>query len=157
MNVRTSRWLSTVGVLLISTTLLGAHSTMAATNEPGNSAWTSLVNAYFDTVYLPFNPTAGTSAGLHQYDSKLEDYSQASLDKEAAALGTFEKKVAEFPAAQLSPSDQGDREFLLGTIRSQLLTLGTIRPWQKNPDFYSSGIADSAFTIIERNYAPADV
>ncbi|HZC44221.1 MAG TPA: DUF885 domain-containing protein, partial [Acidobacteriaceae bacterium] len=32
-----------------------------------------------------------------------------------------------------------------------------IRPWQKNPDFYSSGIADSAFTIIERNYAPADV
>ena len=43
-----------------------------------------------------------------------------------------------------------------GNIRSQLLTLGTIRPWQKNPDFYSSGITNSAFTIIERNYAPAE-
>ena len=130
---------------------------MTPASEQANSAWTRLVNAYFDTVYLPFNPTDGTSAGLHQYDSKLENYSRASLDKEAAALRTYEKKVAEFPAAKLDPSDEGDREFLLGTIRSQLLTLETIRPWQKDPDVYSSGITNSAFTIIERNYAPADV
>jgi uncharacterized protein (DUF885 family) len=157
MKFRFSRWLSAACVVLISTTFLGANSTMTPTSEPGNSAWTSLVNAYFDTVYLPFNPTEGTSAGLHQYDGKLENYSRASLDKEAAALRIYEKKVAAFPAAKLNLSDQGDREFLLGTIRSQLLTLETIRPWQKDPDTYSSGITNSAFTIIERNYAPADV
>lgn len=152
-----SRWLSIASVILISTTFLGANSTMTPTSEPGNSAWTSLVNAYFDTVYLPFNPTEGTSAGLHQYDNKLENYSRASLDEEAAALRTYEKKVAAFPSAKLDLSGEGDREFLLGTIRSQLLTLETIRPWKKDPDFYSSGISNSAFTIIERNYAPADV
>jgi uncharacterized protein (DUF885 family) len=130
---------------------------MTPTTEQGNSAWTSLVNAYFDSVYLPFNPTEGTSAGLHQYDGKMENYSSASLEKEAAALRIYEKKVAVFPAAKLDLSGEGDREFLLGTIRSQLLTLETIRPWQKDPDFYSSGISNSAFTIIERNYAPADV
>ncbi|HUZ03830.1 MAG TPA: DUF885 family protein, partial [Acidobacteriaceae bacterium] len=157
MKFCTSRWLSVASVVLISATFLGANSTMTPTNEPGNSAWTSLVNAYFDTVYLPFNPTDGTSAGLHQYDGKLENYSRASLDKEAAALRTYEKKVEAFPAAKLNPSDEGDREFLLGTIRSQLLTLETIRPWQKDADFYSSGITNSAFTIIERDYAPADV
>ena len=62
-----------------------------------------------------------------------------------------------FRRSKLDLSDEGDREFLLGTIRSQLLTLETIRPWQKDPDTYSSGITNSAFTIIERNYAPADV
>jgi hypothetical protein len=72
-------------------------------------------------------------------------------------LRTYEKKVAEFPTVKLNQADKGDREFLLGTIRSQLLTLQTIRPWQKDPDTYSSGIANSAFTIIERNYAPAEV
>jgi uncharacterized protein (DUF885 family) len=157
MKFCSSRWLFAAGIFLISTTFLGANSTMTPTNEPGNSTWTQLVNAYFDTVYLPFNPTDGTSAGLHQYDGELESYSRASLDKEVAALRIYEKKVAEFPAAQLDQPDKGDREFLLGTIRSQLLTLDTIRPWQKNPDTYSSGIANSAFTIIERNYASADV
>jgi uncharacterized protein (DUF885 family) len=157
MKVLCYRWAWMAGIVLISTMFPGANTAMTSTSEPGNSAWTSLVNAYFDTVYLPFNPTAGTAAGLHQYDSKLENYSRASLDKEAAALKTCEKKVAAFPAAQLDVSDEGDREFLLGTIRSQLLTLETIRPWQKNPDFYSSGISNSAFTIIERDYAPADV
>jgi uncharacterized protein (DUF885 family) len=152
-----SRWASVASVVLISTTFLGANSTMTPTTEQGNSAWTSLVNAYFDSVYLPFNPTEGTSAGLHQYDGKMENYSSASLEKEAAALRIYEKKVAVFPAAKLDLSGEGDREFLLGTIRSQLLTLETIRPWQKDPDFYSSGISNSAFTIIERNYAPADV
>ena len=157
MKFRFARWLSIAGVVLVSTSFLGANSTMTPASEQGNSAWTGLVNAYFDTMYLPFNPTDGTSAGLHQYDGKLENYSRGSLDKEAAALRTYEKKVSEFPAAKLDPSDEGDREFLLGTIRSQLLTLETIRPWQKDPDVYSSGITNSAFTIIERNYAPADV
>ena len=157
MKFRISGWLSIASVVLISTTFLGANSTMTPTSHQQNSEWKQLVDAYFDTVYLPFNPTEGTSAGLHQYDDKLENYSRASLDKEVAALRTYEKKVAAFPAAKLDQSDEGDREFLLGTIRSQLLTLETIRPWQKDPDTYSSGIANSAFTIIERNYAPADV
>ena len=157
MKFCSSRWLSAAGVVLISTTFLGANSTMTPTSEQRNSAWTQLVNAYFDTVYLPFNPTDGTSAGLHQYDGKLENYSRASRNEEVAALRTYEKKIAEFSAANLDQSDEGDREFLLGTVRSQLLTLDTIRPWQKDPDFYSSGITNSAFTIIERNYAPADV
>jgi uncharacterized protein (DUF885 family) len=157
MKSRFSRWASVASVVLICTTFLGANSTMTPISEQGNSAWTSLVNAYFDSVYLPFNPTEGTSAGLHQYDGKMENYSSASLEKEAAALRIYAKKVAAFPAAKLDLSGEGDREFLLGTIRSQLLTLETIRPWQKDPDFYSSGISNSAFTIIERDYAPADV
>ena len=157
MNFRHFRWLTAAGVVLICTTFPGANTAMTHSSEQGNSAWTGLVNAYFDSVYLPFNPTDGTSAGLHQYDGKLENYSRVSMDKEAAALKIYEKKVEEFPASTLDPSDEGDREYLLGTIRSQLLTLETIRPWQKDPDIYSSGITNSAFTIIERNYAPADV
>jgi uncharacterized protein (DUF885 family) len=126
-------------------------------NAQHTSAWYALVDAYFDTVYLPFNPTAGTSAGLHQYDAQMEDYSRAAIDKETAALVTYEQKVAAFSPVGLSEWDAGDRAFLLGQIRSQLLTLQTIRPWQKDPDHYSSGITNSAFTIMERNYAPAAV
>src|SRR5665213_2294912 len=79
------------------------------------------------------------------------------MDEQEGALSIYEQKVAAFPTAELDEWDAGDREFLLGNIRSQLLTLETIRPWQKNPDSYSSGITYSAFTIIERDYASAEV
>lgn len=149
------RWLIAASLIVASTAFMDAQSAITPPNREHTAAWHHLVDAYFDEVYLPSNPTAGTSAGLHRYDDRLEDYSRSGIDKQTAALHSYEKKVASFSAIGLSQWDEGDREFLLGNIRSQLLTLEAIRPWQKNPDFYSSNITYSAFTIIERNYAPA--
>src|ERR1035441_9281978 len=36
-----------------------------------------LADQFFSEVYFKLSPTAGTAAGLHQYDAKLEDYSAA--------------------------------------------------------------------------------
>ncbi len=49
---------------------------------------------------------------------------------------------------------RSDREIVLGNIRSQLLTLETIRPWEKNADNYSSTCANGAFVLMERKFAP---
>jgi uncharacterized protein (DUF885 family) len=49
-----------------------------------------------------------------------------------------------------------DREILLDHIKSSLLSLETIRGWEKNPDQYSSGITNSIFVIMERPYAPVN-
>ena len=43
---------------------------------------------------------------------------------------------------------------MLNNIRSQLLTLETIRPWEKNADTYSSTCANAAFVLMERKFAP---
>jgi uncharacterized protein (DUF885 family) len=111
---------------------------------------------YFTDVYFHFSPTAGTGAGLHQYDTQLEDYSAAGIQKEIASLHDFEKKVEAIDPTALDASVAGDREILLNNIRSQLLTMEVIRPWEKNPDTYSSGVTNSIFVIMERPYAPAD-
>ena len=37
-----------------------------------------------------------------------------------------------------------------------LLTLETIKPWEKNPDYYSTGISGSAFSLMERKFAPPE-
>ena len=52
-----------------------------------------LTDQYFSDVYFRFSPTSGTSAGLHQYDTQLEDYSAASVQKQIVALHEYEKKV----------------------------------------------------------------
>jgi uncharacterized protein (DUF885 family) len=116
-----------------------------------------LADQYFSDVYFHFAPTAGTSAGLHQYDIQLEDYSAANIQKEIAALHTYEKKVEAIDPSALDASVAADRLILLNNIRSQLLTLETIRPWEKNPDIYSSGITNSAYVIMERPYASTNI
>jgi uncharacterized protein (DUF885 family) len=111
---------------------------------------------YFANVYFKFSPTSGTAAGLHQYDSQLEDYSAAGVAREVAAQREYEKKVEAIDASALDAPVAADREILLNSIKSRLLTLEVIRGWEKNADEYSSGITNSAFVIMERPYASAD-
>lgn len=132
-----------------------AHNTSAAAKN-GDAALERLADEYFDQVYFKFSPTQGTLDGFHQYDAQLEDYSRAGVDREVAALETYEKKFASVPPAALGLTAQGDLELVLGNIRSTLLTLQTIRPWEKNPDNYSSGITASAFSLMERTFASPD-
>jgi uncharacterized protein (DUF885 family) len=113
---------------------------------------------FFDQVYFKYGPTNGTLAGFHQYDPKLEDLSRASIDAQIAALHEFEQRLEAIQpdnsAEDLIP--RSDREILLNSIHSQLLTLETIRPWQKNADTYSSTCANGAFVIMERKFASPD-
>ena len=116
-----------------------------------------LSNQYFQDVYFKFAPTAGTSAGLHQYDSQLEDYSAAGVQREIAALHEFEKKLVAIDPTALDAEPAADYQILLNNVRGQLLQLEVIRGWEKNPDHYSSGVTNSIFVIMERPYAPVDM
>jgi len=124
--------------------------------QDSNKAFTDVSNAYLDEVYFPYQPTSGTLAGYHQYDAKLEDFSSKNIDAEIVALHGFEKKVETIPAASLDQTRRGDRELVLSNIRSTLLTLEVIRPWEKNPDSYSGTISNAAFTLMERKFAPPE-
>src|ERR1035437_5281680 len=113
---------------------------------------------YFDQVYFHYNPTQGTQVGYHQYDAQLEDYSRKNIDAEIAALKVFEKRISAIHSdrVELDLTTRGDREMVLANIRSELLTLETIRPWEKNADEYSSTCANGAFVLMERNFASPD-
>jgi uncharacterized protein (DUF885 family) len=130
----------------------------ARAQSPGNgdSEFVKLADRYLDQYYFPFNPTSGTNAGFHQYDSQLEDYSRSGINRQIALLKDFEQQVDRTDPAKLSLQQSTDRQLVLGDIRSRLLTLEEIRPWEKNPDYYSSALTYSIFTIMERKFAPAD-
>ena len=114
----------------------------------------SVSDEYFDKVYFPHQPTVGTLTGYHQYDTQLEDYSRKRIEAWIADLVFFEIRVKTVPAAGLDETTRGDREMVLSDIRSTLLKLETIRGWEKNPDMYSGGIANGAFSLMERKFAP---
>jgi uncharacterized protein (DUF885 family) len=129
-----------------------------AQNETWKQQFERVSNEYFDQVYFHHGPTNGTLVGYHQYDGQLEDFSRKTIDAEIAALRSFERRIEaihpEESAADFVP--RSDREMVLGNIRSELLTLETIRPWEKNADNYSSTCANGAFTLMERKFASPD-
>ncbi|RRA48033.1 DUF885 domain-containing protein [Acidipila sp. EB88] len=119
------------------------------------AAFNSLVDRFYQAAML-YEPTQATAFGIHAYDSNLEDWSPATIRSEIQGITYFLKKFDAFPANSLDQSTQGDLEMMRNHLRSRLLDFQTIRMWQRNPDLYSSGITSSAFSLIERNFAPPE-
>ncbi|MBT9331711.1 DUF885 domain-containing protein [Acidipila sp. 4G-K13] len=145
-----------IAVLLICGSFMTTASFVHAQTQDAAARFRALVDQYFADVVFRYSPTNGTLAGLHQYDAKLEDYSRAGVEAQIATLHAFEKKFDAVSEAGLDESTQGDLAMVRNNIRGTLLMLETIRPWEKNPDNYSSGITNSAFSLMERRFAPPD-
>ena len=137
-----------MGVSIVST----AHAFAPSQQQ----SFAAASDAYLDEIYFPYQPTAGTLAGYHQYDKRLEDFSRAKIDAEIAALHSMEKRIEAISTASLDQTTRGDRDLVLSSIRSRLLTLEVIRPWQRNPDTYSDAVSNGAFSLMERKFAPPE-
>jgi uncharacterized protein (DUF885 family) len=120
-----------------------------------DAAVLKLADEYIDTFYFPTYPTAATAYGVHKYDDQLEDYSKAAVDKQVAAFHGWLTRFQALPEAGLSDRVRGDRELMIASIQGSLLGLETVKQWQKNPDVYPSGITGSAYSIMQRDFAPA--
>jgi len=152
-----------IAVLFLLLLVTIANSQNKGTPARNGSAvdFTALADRYFDEYYFKFNPSNGTAAGFHQYDNQLEDYSRTSVDQQVALLKKFRSEFSSRFAAGgpgLNPGDPAwvDFNLVMGDINSRLLDLENIRPWEKNPDVYSSSVTNSIFIIMARTFAPPE-
>jgi uncharacterized protein (DUF885 family) len=132
---------------------LSAFATFAGEHD---TQWNALVDEYLDKFYFPRSPSTATQSGLHQYDNLIEDYSQAARDADIEKLHAYEKRVEEFSPVGLDAVNTADRLILLGSIRSQLLSLEKIKALEKNPDIYSSGATGAIYVLMSRKFAPPE-
>jgi uncharacterized protein (DUF885 family) len=130
-------------------------SAPAGQSAESGAAFEGLVDRFFDAA-LPYEPTQATELGIHAYDAKLEDYSPGTLKTEIRGLHYYMSKFDALDGSGLGVGQQGDLAMMRNYLRSQLLTLETIKMWQKNPDMYASGITGSAFSLMEREFASPD-
>lgn len=103
------------------------------------------------------NPSTATDLGFHEFDDQLEDVTEAGMHAELAAVNKFRGELEAIDPATLTPGRALDRQFLILAMQDAALSNDTIRMWQKDPDYYSSGITNAAYTIMKRDYAPAEV
>jgi uncharacterized protein (DUF885 family) len=143
---------SLLTVSIVGASLLQANQIAANAASP-KQTFEAASDAYLDDVYFLYQPSTATMSGVHRFDDRLEDFSRKSIDREIAALHASSKQVNGTSAAALDQSTRGDRELVLSSIQSRLLTLEVVRYWEKNPDIYSGAVSNAAFTLMERKFA----
>jgi uncharacterized protein (DUF885 family) len=111
------------------------------------------LNDEFMASFFEFQPSAGTRAGFHQYDTRMESYDAVRVARQVALYGEYEKRIEALDTRGWSRWALDDREMLLCFVRSRIFDLRTQRGWRQNPDFYSSVLSDSTFVLMGRNFA----
>ncbi len=143
-------------IILMGMACFTAYAQQAKTQQP-QADFAAMADRYFDEYYFKYNPSQGTAAGFHQYDTQLEDYSRPALEKEIAVLKKFKQEFTSKFSTAKPGNDVGewiDLNLVVDDINARLLALETIRAWEKNPDLYSGGVSNSIFIIMARTYAP---
>src|SRR5205823_3182451 len=106
--------------------------------------------------YYTFNPSEATSAGLHEFDSQLEERSAASVAAEVRRLRGVLAELARVPEWRLSPEARYDFLVLQSHAAAQLLELEDLRMWRRNPNVYNQLVSSGVDNILKRNYAPIE-
>ncbi|MGB8509282.1 MAG: DUF885 family protein, partial [Pyrinomonadaceae bacterium] len=114
-----------------------------------------IADAYLRGHYS-FNPTEATSAGLHEFDTRLETRSREAIRDEVGRLRAVLADLSRVPEWRLAPESRYDYLVLQSHARSRLLELEDVRMWQRDANVYGNLVAASIDSILKRNYAPIE-
>jgi uncharacterized protein (DUF885 family) len=107
----------------------------------------------FLNEYLTWRPETGTYLGLHEYDGKVSDYSESSINEEIARLNSYKNLLKTIDASQLNPQNYIDYKMLQNEIDKSLFGLSERRGWKRNPMTYASVDVN---IYISRDFAPLE-
>ncbi len=121
----------------------------------GDAAFRQLATEILEFTYKQ-DPSFATYLGIHKYDDLIADYSAAAVAADSESIRSFLTRLDAVDAESLSLEAQLDLEQTKHKLDGTLLRNDVIRPWAKDPDIYSSGIANDAFVMISRTFAPPE-
>src|ERR1035437_6985764 len=145
-----------VSLLMLSVLLAGCTQPTPAprsSTQDADAAFARLADEYI-AGYLAWRPQTGTSLGLHEYDGKVTDYSKTSLSVELARLKSFEQRLGQLAASQLSPQAFCDYRILRSAIQREIFGFEQMRIYSDNPMTYAGALDVSIY--IKRNFAPLE-
>jgi len=154
---RWSRWTSSLAVASCFAAAAACQSTTPPKPAPvagsGDAAFAAIAASILEDNFRR-HPSGATDLGIHRYDAVMDEASAQAFAEESAALGGFLTSVEATDAGMLSPATQLDRELLIHAMNAGILANNVVRKWTKDPDFYSAGVTNAAYTIMKRKFAP---
>lgn len=103
---------------------------------------------------LELRPSAARGLGLHEYDGKLADLSQAGIEGRIAALRAAEQQLTDLEEAASNEDERLDQRILSQMVAQDLFDLTEVEVWRTRPAFYSELFSVDEYIV--RDYAPKE-
>jgi hypothetical protein len=120
--------------------------------QEGN-AMSSFVDEYFDALF-EWSPSTATAIGFHQYDSKIEDFSQAAISRRIDRLKQLESGLMRARTGKLTVDEEIDADIIGSQIKAELLDIETLQTWRHNPMNYVGLPGGTIDGLMKRNFEP---
>ena len=140
-----------LGLLLAGCSQPSPSPRLAANDA--DAAFSRLAEEYI-AGYLAWRPQTGTALGFHEYDGKVTDFSQPSLDTELARLKAFDQRLGQLDTNRLSRQAFYDYRILGSAIQREIFGFEQMQSYSQNPMTYA-GVLDVNI-YIKRNFAPLE-
>ncbi len=113
--------------------------------------WDRYVQDFIES-YFTAHPDAAVSAGRHEFDGKLPDWSPAGLDREVLRLRAERERALSFKPGDLDEHRRFERDYLTAVIDGKLFWLTSAGWPYRNPVFYERALDPNVY--LTREYAP---
>jgi uncharacterized protein (DUF885 family) len=118
-------------------------------------SFAAFADPYWDEQ-LVHDPAWATQKGIHTYDDKLKDMSAAAVKKYVARQKEWLGALTSIEPSKLSHADAVDLAVLQAHVREELVDLESVRRWRRLPRYYSEIAVSSIYSIVKRDFAPAE-
>jgi len=106
----------------------------------------------FLTALFETYPTLAASLGLHEYDGRVPDFTDAARASRISALTAFAARLADVSPDALDADDAHDHTLLRLAVDEELFDLTELREMEQNPMAFSGALDVSGY--VKRTYAP---
>jgi uncharacterized protein (DUF885 family) len=120
---------------------------------PAAAAWDAFRDAFIEG-FFELNPSFAVGQGRHEFDGRIGDFSEAGFARQIEFLRAALADARAFDAAQLTPAQAFERDYLVHVARRELFWLEDADQPQNNLTWYfDNGLDPNVY--IARPYADA--
>jgi uncharacterized protein (DUF885 family) len=120
-----------------------------------NKGFRSLTDRIIDQFHET-SPLAATSAGAHAYDHLVDRYDSEGRQQRRALARDALKELRSFENASLTQTELMDLSVLQGELLVQLRVEQDVKLYERNATVYVDRLLDALYTMVVREYAPAE-
>ena len=121
---------------------------------PASTEWATFMNDYIEATFKA-NPPFAATAGRHEFDGQLPDWSEAGIKNEVTRLKNAVAAAEKFDPAKLSENERFERAYLIAQAKGSLFFIDAADQAHKNPAYYNGSLDPSTYVVVP--YAAPEV
>jgi uncharacterized protein (DUF885 family) len=121
---------------------------------PASTEWAKFMNDYIEATFRA-NPPFAATAGRHEFDGQLPDWTETGIKNEVARLKGAIAAAEKFDPAKLTENERFERAYLIAQAKGTLFFIEAADQAHKNPAYYNGSLDPSTYVVVP--YAPPEV